>query len=635
MPAPYRLAGRYSEPLLDPFGNGLPGASVAVYAPDTTTPATLYTSASKATTAANPVTSAGTGSTIDALGNLTVFADPGSYDTVTTVGTRVGPTVRIVVPLDPAEAAQVGADGRVLASQSGTDAATTVTGAWDFTADAGLKYKGQPVARVNEGPLSLFDPRVNVLGDGTNEAAKVAAAVTLAGVNGSILIPPGVEVSIAGGQVAPLDGQTLAGAGKGSRLRRFSNGSGDLIRVTSKSRVTLRDFAMTGAATAQATTDYGVRLVGTSDCDVRALYISGQGGDGVGCDTLPNTRPTIQDVLVESVFGHGIQFTGGTVSPKILNNLVRSLAQGYGFIMGYGNSYSSGAIIAGNRARDITGTGGGFQYNWLEDSILHNNLARDCTHSHQFLTLRNMVISLCRGKGGTPTASFVSSLYLAGVERSDFYGVGHDTNSGAANYGARITPATIDCRFYDLAVRRAGSHGIWNEGLRNRFYNPTSELNGGYGMVLWASTDTRGAGGQFEGNASGGMWWANGPNRSRWAGPEVTNYAAAGASPPGINIGAYTADCRIVGADIHDIGAGTPIALDATGTATTKILGLQTDEAMNALLAYRVDGTKVIGPRGAAVADASGGTTVDTEARAAINALLARLRASTGHGLIA
>jgi hypothetical protein len=48
--------------------------------------------------------------------------------------------------------------------------------------------------------------------------------------------------------------------------------------------------------------------------------------------------------------------------------------------------------------------------------------------------------------------------------------------------------------------------------------------------------------------------------------------------------------------------------------------------------AYRVNGTQVVGAQGTAVADASGGTVVDVEARAAINALLARLRA---HGLIA
>jgi hypothetical protein len=44
---------------------------------------------------------------------------------------------------------------------------------------------------------------------------------------------------------------------------------------------------------------------------------------------------------------------------------------------------------------------------------------------------------------------------------------------------------------------------------------------------------------------------------------------------------------------------------------------------------------KVVGTQGAAVADAAGGATVDAEARTAINTLLARVRASTGHGLIA
>lgn len=46
---------------------------------------------------------------------------------------------------------------------------------------------------------------------------------------------------------------------------------------------------------------------------------------------------------------------------------------------------------------------------------------------------------------------------------------------------------------------------------------------------------------------------------------------------------------------------------------------------------YKVSGTRVVAARGAAVADATGGATVDTEARTAINALLARLRT---HGLI-
>lgn len=45
----------------------------------------------------------------------------------------------------------------------------------------------------------------------------------------------------------------------------------------------------------------------------------------------------------------------------------------------------------------------------------------------------------------------------------------------------------------------------------------------------------------------------------------------------------------------------------------------------------KIGGTKVIGAQGAAVADASGGVTIDAEARTALNALLARARA---HGWI-
>lgn len=69
-------------------------------------------------------------------------------------------------------------------------------------------------------------------------------------------------------------------------------------------------------------------------------------------------------------------------------------------------------------------------------------------------------------------------------------------------------------------------------------------------------------------------------------------------------------------------------------TSNTWDLGIAGQEIRRLWLGtdLRVGGTKIIGAQGAAVADASGGATVDAEARTAINDLLARLRA---HGVIA
>jgi hypothetical protein len=49
---------------------------------------------------------------------------------------------------------------------------------------------------------------------------------------------------------------------------------------------------------------------------------------------------------------------------------------------------------------------------------------------------------------------------------------------------------------------------------------------------------------------------------------------------------------------------------------------------------YRVDGTRIATNRGAAVTKPTGGSTVDDEARTAIDAIIDRLRVTGGHGLI-
>lgn len=89
-------------------------------------------------------------------------------------------------------------------------------------------------------------------------------------------------------------------------------------------------------------------------------------------------------------------------------------------------------------------------------------------------------------------------------------------------------------------------------------------------------------------------------------------------------------------------GAGSLVDQDANNVEITggtiggvTISDSVLDDAVIDLAAgetYTINGTQVVGARGAAVSDPTGGATVDTESRAAIAAILARLRA---HGLIA
>lgn len=84
---------------------------------------------------------------------------------------------------------------------------------------------------------------------------------------------------------------------------------------------------------------------------------------------------------------------------------------------------------------------------------------------------------------------------------------------------------------------------------------------------------------------------------------------------------------------------GTKIYLKANGnieiTPNGSSVIINSDLTVNGNIdtseVYKVDSTQVVTNRQAAVPDATGGATVDAEARAAINALLARLRT---HGLI-
>lgn len=82
----------------------------------------------------------------------------------------------------------------------------------------------------------------------------------------------------------------------------------------------------------------------------------------------------------------------------------------------------------------------------------------------------------------------------------------------------------------------------------------------------------------------------------------------------------------------HDLSAGAHAwVVDRDGAMVADGEGGWADAPAQAD-GYHVGGQRIVGARGAAVANPSAGTTIDTEARAAIIAILDRMRA---HGLIA
>ncbi len=115
----------------------------------------------------------------------------------------------------------------------------------------------------------------------------------------------------------------------------------------------------------------------------------------------------------------------------------------------------------------------------------------------------------------------------------------------------------------------------------------------------------------------GGGGSATGPNvtiGSTWNG---VNFVASGNS---LNL-----DITNAASARSDLGA----AASGVNTDITQLNGASQVDVSGS---YKVSGTQVVAAQQAAIPDATGGATIDSEARAALNALLAELRT---HGLIA
>lgn len=91
-------------------------------------------------------------------------------------------------------------------------------------------------------------------------------------------------------------------------------------------------------------------------------------------------------------------------------------------------------------------------------------------------------------------------------------------------------------------------------------------------------------------------------------------------------------DMRVIAnLGVTDVAMCVRANAPTTGLTGTTLFQVRGTGNVNALLAYMVNGTKVVGAQGAAVADATDAASVILR----FNELAARMRAATGHGLIA
>jgi hypothetical protein len=116
----------------------------------------------------------------------------------------------------------------------------------------------------------------------------------------------------------------------------------------------------------------------------------------------------------------------------------------------------------------------------------------------------------------------------------------------------------------------------------------------------------------------------NGGGGGQATGPSIT----IGSNWAGVN---FIANGNNLNLDIQNATVARGALGAAASGVNTDITQLNGASQVDVTTAYKVAGTKVVGAQQPAIPDAAGGVTIDVEARAALNTLLAELRL---HGLI-
>lgn len=212
-------------------------------------------------------------------------------------------------------------DGALRLGDPATLPATDPTGGGTLYADNGALLWRTPtgvgqLARVIEGPLSLRDPRVGALLDGTNESAKLATAISLLPAGGGEIYVPTGTLGL-GAEVTLPDNCTLRGSNFGASIIKNSGGySGRLISTGGNNHVSHLQF--TGTA--------GVTLLTIREARSMFSNLHFVGGTNaieyVGTSTSTAHANKMTDINIEDCLGYGIFLNAWCYDNEFLNTWI-------------------------------------------------------------------------------------------------------------------------------------------------------------------------------------------------------------------------------------------------------------------------------------------------------------------------
>lgn len=481
-------------------------------------------------------------------------------------------------------------------------------------------YPAGTVGRHLKGFVLVTDAPYNAVGDGvTNDAAAINAALTAVGAlanGGDVVLPAGtyaagattiavpakVRMVLNGAKITSSavnavtvavgnDGATgsIIGSGHNAVIDHTGTGSGVYAGgISSQADLHLSNFWIKGSAAGIAALTFDRFNRATTSGLKMTGYTAGDAFRSEGANSVTHHAPEISSCL------NGVHnltsATGGTFSSNVITVFGGQITNctGWGW---YEDTTGGGGRNLGNRAVGVTFEGNGTNASGTTGDVYNQNC--------DSLTIEGCYFE--NGAGNVPTNCIINGDATNGPKGLSVTGnVFQNMNTNTIN-DVNGQTTIVRGNVQNGANTNFMQHGTLARGL---FLGPDRVASTNY----FAGSDTG-----VDSVIAGGAGTA-----ANQQGPAATGY--------GFNaITGLNQDLRVrtrTGGTYNTLWQ----AIDGSGIGSLDNAG---NLSMNS---YQVAGTQVVGVRGAAVADAAGGATIDAEARAALNALLARLRT---HGLIA